>query len=88
MPSGPLRLDKFDPEQLLINFQDAFHDDSHREILLHFRVVQIEGLLNIFTIVIPVIPDVEFVLEGKTKFVALPLFECEQNLALFLADGS
>ena len=66
MPSGPLRLNKLNPEQLLINLQDAFYNNSHREILLHFRVIQIEGLFDIFTIVVPVIPDVEFAIERKT----------------------
>lgn len=87
MPSRPLSLDKLNPKQFLINLQNTLHNNPHREVLLHFRIIQIESFLDVFPIVVPVIPDIEFTVKGKTEFGVFSFFECEQDLALFFANG-
>lgn len=88
VPRLTLDLNEFDAKQVLVNLEDGRHDDSDREVLLHEHVVQVEALLNVLAVVVPVVPDVELAVKWEAFLLVLLLFHRKKYLALLQRDGA
>jgi hypothetical protein len=69
-------------EQVLVNLQDGWNDHRHREVLLYERIVQRKGLLKIQSVIITIIPYVEFAVEGLSLSLEFLGFKLEERFAL------
>jgi hypothetical protein len=77
-----LNLVKAYTEQVLVNVQDRRNDHRYREVLLYERIVQREGRLNKQSVVITIIPYVEFAVERLALILDFLRFKLKKCFAL------
>ena len=59
---------ELDTKKILIDAQDGWNNNRHWEILLDNRIIQGQGFLDVFAIIVPIIPNIEFTIKVKTFF--------------------
>jgi hypothetical protein len=59
---------ELDTKKVLIDIQDGWNNGRYREILFDNGIIQGQRFLDIFAIIVPIIPHVEFAIEGKAFF--------------------
>ena len=77
---------KVDTEKILIDAQDGGNNGRHRKILLYDHIIQRQGFLDVFAIIVSIIPDVKFAIKSKTFFFMLLFLEGKQNFAIVDAN--
>ena len=77
---------KLDTEKILIDLQDGRNNDRHREILLDDVIIQKQRFLNVFAVVVSIIPNVQLAIKVKTFFFILLFLEGKQNFAILFAN--
>lgn len=82
MPSFTLHLNEFNRQQALVNLDDLWNDDRHREIFLDQLFIQVQGQLNILLLVVPVVPDIKLAIERIPLLRVFLLLELEQRVAI------
>ncbi len=75
MPCLPLELNELDAEKVLVDLEDSRHDLGYGEVLLHERVVELQGLFDELAVVVPVVPKVEFAVGRQAFLLVLLIFE-------------
>ena len=77
---------KLDTEKILIDVQDGRDNGGHWEILLDSHIIQRKRFLNVFAVIVSIIPNVKLAIKGKTFFFMLLFFEGKQNFAILDAN--
>ena len=77
---------KLDTEKILIDVQDGRDNSRHREILLDSHIIQGESFLDVFAVIVSIIPNVKLAIKGKTFFFMLLFLEGKQNFAILDAN--
>jgi hypothetical protein len=77
---------KSDTEKILIDIQDGRNNGRHWEILLDNHIIQRQRFLDVFAVIVPIIPYVKLAIKGKTFFFTLLFLEGKQNFAILDAN--
>ena len=77
-----LNLVKAYTEQVLVNVQDRRNDHRYWKVLLYERIVQRQGRLNKQSVVITIIPYVEFAVERLALILDFLCFKLKKCFAL------
>lgn len=88
MPGRSLDLLKPNTQKVLVYLQNRGDDDRNREVLLDERIIEIQRRLDELAVIVTIIPDIEFAVEGDTQLFVLLLLQCEQGFAVLDTDGS
>jgi hypothetical protein len=86
VPGLSLHLYELDRQQVLVDLNDLRNDNRHGEILLDQPFVQVQGRLDKLLVVVPVVPDVKFAIEGVSLLCVFLLLELKQGLAILQTD--
>lgn len=86
MPSRSLNFDEFDTKEVLVDLQDCRHDNRDREVLFDEHVIKVEGLLDILSVIVAVVPDVEFAVKWKAFLFVLFFLHGKEGLTLLDTD--
>lgn len=88
MPGLALGLNKLDSKKALIDVQDSRYNNRDWEIFFHQLIVEVKRAFDKFTIVVPVIPNIELAIERITLFFVFLFLECQKCLQIIKSNGS
>jgi hypothetical protein len=71
-----------DTEKILIDVQNGRNNGRHREILLDSHIIQRKRFLDVFAVIVSIIPNVELAIKGKTFFFMLLFLEGKQSFTI------
>jgi hypothetical protein len=77
---------KLDTEKILIDVQDGRNNGRHREILLDNHIVQRKRFLDVFAVIVSIIPSVKLAIKGKTFLFMLLFLEGKQSFTILDAN--
>lgn len=77
MPGRCFQRDKPHVKKALIDVENSRHNNRNGEVFLDKRVVQVERLFNELSIVVSVVPDIEFAIEWIPFLLMFFLLQCE-----------
>jgi hypothetical protein len=77
---------KMDTEKILIDAQDGRNNGRHREILLYNHIIQRQRFLNVFPVIVLIIPKVKLAIKRKALFFMFFFLEGKQNFAIVDAN--
>ena len=75
-----------DTEKILIDAQDGRNNSRHWKILLYDHIIQRQSFLDVFAVIVSIIPDVKFAIKRKAFFFMLLFLEGKQNFAIVDAN--
>jgi hypothetical protein len=75
-----------DTEKILIDVQDGRNNGRHREILLDNHIIQRQRFLDVFAVIVSIIPNVKLAIKVETFFFILSFLDGKQSFTILDAN--